>query len=80
MRSRTILRAKEPAFRGQDGDEDVVSRCDVIEQSGEEEIMILGHGIESLRPIERDDGDLAANLEEDFVVWVRRWLGHDCVA
>ena len=70
------LRAEEPAFRGQDCDEDAVVFGDLAEQLGDAEVVVLGHGIELLLKVECNDGSVAASFVEDCLLggWI---AGHD---
>lgn len=62
------LRREIPPFARQDRDVDVFSGGDLTHHACEPVVQVLGQGVEFLGEVERDDGDDAADFEEDFIV------------
>lgn len=68
------LRGKESALACQYRDEDFLVFSDFVHCSRELVVRVSAHGVELLGDIERDDGELAAVLDEDGFFFLR----HDC--
>lgn len=64
-------RGEVSAFACQDGDVDVVARSYLMHQRGQSIVQVLGHGIELLLIVERDDGYFAPGFEGNEFLWGR---------